>query len=538
MSPPGSANSPARFRWWWLWMLCAALVAAALRGWNLPAQILTGDEWHAIQGNQISGYWAIWGWARILGATLGLSELGLRLPLVVCGVVSVVALPCLLRRHIGTAASCLLAGLLAIAPFHVLYSRHLRPYALVGDLALLAVLLAQAWWRRPTRRRLLAYLGCVFAIGCLQYVALPFALAPIPWFLARRWRAEPGGPSKSQLWRQALAAGVTTAVALSPLLVRSELNRFLGRDFPDFIWFAETFRIFAGTSSDPVCYLLLAFCLVGLLRLSGRHPRWTAGLLCAATLQLGFVLASAPYGSSDPVILGRYLIPLLPLQLICLAVGLSCALRRLLRALRWRPARAALRVLAWAALLAALVWQGPLPATLERPNSWVAEQLMLRMQRRLQQYARSVAPLSPVYRHFAAQPPGSLTVVETPFAVTRNALPFYQAAHRQHNLIGLLDGLIPESSMTGRLPPCYRDNALRNFVQLARPDEVRAAGADYIVMHWNLRAEQEWRAPDVVERRYAAVYGRLPVVYEHLQTHFGAPVYSDSQLVVFAVAKP
>jgi hypothetical protein len=63
---------------------------------------------------------------KMLAQTVGLTEMATRAPMLICGVGAIVALPLLTREYVGRPAAHTFAWLLAIAPFHVYFSRYAR----------------------------------------------------------------------------------------------------------------------------------------------------------------------------------------------------------------------------------------------------------------------------------------------------------------------------------------------------------------------------------------------------------------------------
>jgi hypothetical protein len=142
--------------------LAAAFLAGLWLRWHLLAdQVLGDDEWHGFYyalGKPplwLLTHFAIPGatciplnfYTWLLGATVGWSETWLRLPSLVCGVAVVAAGPWLAREIIGTRRAGLLAGLLAISPLLIFYSRICRPYSAVALLGFAALLFAARWMK-------------------------------------------------------------------------------------------------------------------------------------------------------------------------------------------------------------------------------------------------------------------------------------------------------------------------------------------------------------------------------------------------------
>ena len=182
---------PARATWNLLWLL-AVLAGAALRLHAITDQVLVDDEWHALHALLAGGPRDVllsFGasdhsipltlYDILLERTVGLSELGMRLPSLVAGIAALVVVPALLRDVAGPRASVTLAWLLAIAPLHVFYSRYARPY----EAAMLASFVALVGLYRTTHedRRWLwraALAGALLAPWLLP-VVLPLVATPL-----------------------------------------------------------------------------------------------------------------------------------------------------------------------------------------------------------------------------------------------------------------------------------------------------------------------------------------------------------------------
>ena len=180
-----------------LFLIAALVIGAWLRLDQITAQVLLDDEWHLV--HQITYYpptriastfgaadYSIplalfnWEWMH----WLGVSELSLRMPMLVAGLLTVVILPLGLRDKIGERTIALFALLLALSPFLVSYSRIARSYALTLPAIYVAywlfervnngnvirwkprsatafcagssyghILLPVPWWWRPSSRR-------------------------------------------------------------------------------------------------------------------------------------------------------------------------------------------------------------------------------------------------------------------------------------------------------------------------------------------------------------------------------------------------
>ena len=147
-------------------LISAFIVGFFLRWYLLRDQIFSNDEWHSLF--YVIGKSPLWlfthfsipgatcvplnvyTWA--VGATFGWSEMLLRLPSLVCGILCVVVCPWLAREIIGARRAAWLALLLAISPQLIFYSRISRPYSAVAFLGFTSLLLAARWARSGDRR--------------------------------------------------------------------------------------------------------------------------------------------------------------------------------------------------------------------------------------------------------------------------------------------------------------------------------------------------------------------------------------------------
>jgi mannosyltransferase len=103
-----------------------------------------------------------------------------KLPAVVWGVGTLVALAALLRRRAGSAAGLTAACLLAFSPFHVRYSQELRPYSLSLFLLCLSLAALDRFLERPGPGRLaLLFLACLGTAYTLYTAALVLGIAAL-----------------------------------------------------------------------------------------------------------------------------------------------------------------------------------------------------------------------------------------------------------------------------------------------------------------------------------------------------------------------
>ena len=125
-------------------------------------------------------------------------------------------------------------------------------------------------------------------------------------------------------------------------------------------------------------------------------------------------------------------------------------------------------------------------------------------------------------------PPRSLTLIEAPWSLETNhdPEPLYQRLHRQYIKIGLVTPVCGARDY-GEYPETTRGMRLAQFIHLSALLRGDGSGADFLVMHlrpWpaTLPPAPEW--PD------------LATCLPQIRQHFGAPVYRDDEIEVFALS--
>lgn len=158
-----------------------------LRCWQWSSQLLLDDEWHALnfvlsrsftdvllqQGMGANSIPInIWTW--LLLHTVGWSEALLKLPSLVCGIVSLVVFPWLVNRLWGGSVATVATALLAVSPVVIFYSRLTRPYAPTMLLATVSLLLTIKWMQDGQRRDMVtSAVSGSLAISFHLYAAIP-----------------------------------------------------------------------------------------------------------------------------------------------------------------------------------------------------------------------------------------------------------------------------------------------------------------------------------------------------------------------------
>lgn len=504
-------------------MLGALAAGSILRLWNLGAQVLSGDEFHAVIAaldRPISRILFFYQAADnciplsvldrfLLDSGAALSEWSVRLPVLIAGFALLVLAPVWAWRRLGAGTAMALAWLIALSPGLVFYSRIARSYAPATLFACAAVAAFETWHRRGGVAPAAAYVGCAVMAAWFHLGALPLALSPF--VVAALALAAPRDRTRGQALARLLLVGAGTIAGLAALLApayRTLLPSLANKHDRLGVTAEEAAEVgawLAGVGSRWAAVAIGLVFLAGLAILLRRHG-WLGGfLLAAAAGQVAGVLLLAPVAHQATIVLARYLVFALPCALVPVAVALGSAWPR-----RWRAAQPWLA----AAGLAGLFVCGPfLDADLAR-SSFAHDALYLRFtapRPRLE----DGGPVA-VYHWLAQAGPG--TVIELPWDpvfMPDRTLGMYQTLHRRQVIVG-----------------GYRPNArlrFRNMIPVL-PALVLATRARWLIVHPLIAREQArigggpWEPTPDVRRVYRRAAVSTAATYRSL---WGPPDYED-----------
>jgi len=534
-----------RLRDEWSFLL-AVLAGTALRLDQIGIQIPLDDEWHALHAVERFGYAHVathFGWTdycipltlfdKLIADTVGLSELWLRLPVVVAGLVSLVLMPLVVRPWVGRETSSVFAWLLAVSPLHVYFTRYARPYSIALLLAFLAVFALPRATLAGGRGWRWVYAGAAVLAPYFHLTTLPVVLLPLAIVWVVRWRAprrEEGLSTRTlSIVTLAVAAGLGVLLGPPMLVDHQALAYKAGRGEVHAEMLAGAASLMAGSARASVIVVTGIAVVGGAVALGRRHPRLLALLGAVAALAIGMPLATHPALIELPIVFVRYALIVLPLALLLAA----CAIE-------WAVARAGRRNLAAASvagplIAVVLVALGPLPHIDRRPNAWTNHPAF--------QYSYVAPPCDPgyvvlpFYALLAREPPGSERLVEAPwlFAAAGNRFHCAQLRHRQDVRIGFVGGVFDGAAKQGlprpgelpilAQPHRYR---FRTFLHLGDADGLRRSGATLVVLHKRIEKEMTGAATD-------SGLGIEPWIARY-RASYGAPVYEDEWMAVFRVA--
>ncbi len=469
------------------WIVVASAVGLALRAWDLGDQVVLGDESHTIKAaarhgpaHLASHYYAtdasiplaLWDW--VLLRTVGLEEWGLRLPVVLAGVLAIPAVAGLTRACFGRLEGVVAAFFAASLPLAIFYSRFARPYGLV----VLFLVLALVGWHGFVERRTWRS-GVLFAVSSAlaafsHVTSAPAVVALWILFAAFNW-------GRRSLLVVAVAVGVAAALfapGLASLMELVSMKSSSGPPTPS-VWWRALHALF-GTQNDSLLCWLLASSLVGLA--SGfRRCRWLVVALAGVTLaQIAGVQTAGPFHSSRALVAARYSIAGLPAVIVLTSIGLAAQARAagwLVRAGGERASQAATGLFVLLSLLS-VTGLGPLPLVF-RPGNVFSNDTAL--------YATPGAPWTaeperfPDFYRALEESEDELTLIEAPWARSWSFAVYAQYHYRHGHEVRVAS-----------TEPMFGAPGVRFRSVLFLPDLARHLdGVDYVIVHKNLRAERD-----------------------------------------------
>jgi hypothetical protein len=500
-------------------LLGALSAGATLRLWNLGAQVISGDEYHALLAaldRPVARILFVYQEADnciplsvidrlFLDGGVGLTEWIVRLPVLIAGFALLLLAPVWAWRRLGPGAAVALAWLVALSPGLVFYSRIARSYAPATLFGCAAVAAFETWHRRGGFARAASYVALAVMAVWFHLGVAPLALSPLPVAALALAAARDRRPARLIVLAAATLAAMAALLApayrtLLPVLGGKHVELEVSAREA-----AEVGAWMAGVSSRWAAAAVALVFLAGLAVLMRRHG-WLGGFALGAMAgQLAGVLVLAPLGHQSVIILARYLVFALPWALVPIAVALGSSWPP-----RWRAAQPWLAAVAVAGLLAG----GPfLDRDLAR-SSFAHDELYLRFTEPRPGLG-SEGPVA-VYRWLAQASPGA--VIELPwdpiFQFDR-AFGLYQTIHCRQ-VVGSY---------------YWRDPRLmfRNLTSDA-PEELLARRGRWLVVHRMMVREAvriggtPW-APSRALRQ--AFRGRSAAAAATCRASWGAPDYQD-----------
>jgi hypothetical protein len=518
----------------WLAMASVLALAWLLRSHQFLEQVLVDDEWHAVHQIIFSDVKTIvtsFGLAdysipltlydQALASTIGLSELGMRAPMFIAGLALIVVWMRWVRQRFGLHTAFIVGLLMAVSPLLFYYSRIARPYGLTILLIPLTLWSYLQWWHCKRSRYFVLNAVLVVLSSWLHLLTVPFVLAPQLWALTQlRTR------SQALLWlRQALAVGLGLLLVVGPpfLLNPRALGDKVAADLPTVATIGGALHQWVGSDNIVVVCVVLALAGIGLPRV-WRHSG-ELGRVYALGLGLTFLAVGVmrPAWVNNAITFARYALPIVPVLLVCCTVGVFVVAERL----GVGPA-----VSTGVALLAIAAGYGltsPLPQFFEGPRSYTAHYYYHFDVRAAHNPVRpflQAFPATTAWSQLAPSRVGQVTIALAPWDLESfwAEHPLWELQAHQRVIPASAQGLC--TAWQGGHPHPERGIALRNFVSLADPQELKMKRVDFIAL----------RKPLVFS--YKACYAPrhdLTRCIDDLRQRYGEPYFEDENTVIFDI---
>jgi hypothetical protein len=528
-----------------LWLVGLSVFALCLwlRLDQIVAQVVTDDEWHALQqviSHSPRDFLLSFGVAdHSIPLTLlfwqeadwfGLSELAMRWPMMLAGLATVVLLPLWALPRVGWRTALVFALLLAVSPLLINYSRFARPYALTLLLGYLVHYAFSRFWTQAENGRAagaLYVLGSAFTVW-LHLISAPFVVAPLVTAAvqsAGAWRLGDRARMKRLIALGSLTALAITVLVLPPFLADpGALLDKSGRNAPDLDTFKGIWHIWLGTPSKPAVLICLGLATFGFLPMY-RQCALVRSALVGLGLTLTLILVSRPAWIQVPLVLAGYMLPTIVLLLLAVAVGTT----RLATLVEKRIGSTA-GLLILTLPMAVLLPRSPLMETMRQPNSYTlhsAFQTDYRTHRDgVKEFMRDNIPLSPWWQTLhTSNSQSAIAVAPYQFVSHLWDAPRWEELSGRRVLPGLLTGLCVDRRQ-GEAPrePRFK---LRNTVYLGDDASMVARGIDYVVFQKPFEV--------VIAGNRSTVGAETEHCLNALRARFGAPEYEDDKIVAFPV---
>ncbi|HYN21284.1 MAG TPA: hypothetical protein VE078_10020, partial [Thermoanaerobaculia bacterium] len=449
-----------------------------------------------------------------LGVTL--SEMYFRLPSIYCGLFALVVLPRAFSGRLERFPVELFGWMVALSPAFILYSRIARSYMPMILFSFAAVMAFERWWGSGSRRPGILYvvfgaLAIWIHLGAAPFVAAPFLFALGDLVRTRAWRR----------LRDLAVLGLGLALAMAAFLVPAapSLLRLIGSKHKDVHIPLQTLgavlRLEAGTRSWTLTIFFWLAALIGLVLLLRRHPRIGWFSVSVAGGHLAGILLLSPLGLNHPIVLNRYLLPVLPFILLWVAFALGS-----LRIPRSGLLGQGLQRSAARFFILFLFWTGPFLTSGYRESSFMHHNDFVGFFSPFSSIPGEAVPA--IYRQLPEGP-----VVEYPWSTVweqNRTFYIYQLLHKERVLVSAPFD-IPREGID-----------LRNEIE-PEPSALLASPARTVIVHLRLLAEEDRVVipgrpftkpmPTRLRRYYRRMGEKLAA---QLQDEWGPADYSDRRV--------
>ena len=464
-----------------------------------------------------------------------ITELILRFPMILSGLLTLLLFPLAIRQQMNFKIVLIFAILVAMSPFMISYARIARPYAVT----LFGIYVAFWCLERAIKDRQIiwwpasAYVFLSGLIIWMHAITGPILIAPliVLWWSKLRGR--------DLAWVDIVlltgSTGLIMALAVLPplLLDLGAIKEKSGIDSINWETVYGALFLWFGTGSMLIVLLSAVLASLGWAQIWRSVPivRWVA---LGSGLTATILFLSEPWFINQPLALGRYLLPLVPVLLLAVATGIVRVAENLNNVLRTQgnqsEASYVLTCVLATPFLVASWHMSPLPELLSRPNSYTQDsyfQLDYRKENNpVRPFARKLTE-SPFWAKLNTLPSNTLKVAVAPFsyAIFDWPAPLWEGISHQTVVPAYLWGTCKQTRH-GETPDDGRF-IFRNAVHVKNINTSTEKEIDYLIFFIIKKTDEEFLKLKVsVNDLECEKWVRLK---------YGNPDYEDPELIVWRV---
>jgi len=562
----------------WALISLSFITGTILRFYLISRQILIDDEWHAINyvidrsfqyvlmhhalgGNSIPMDLYHW----FLLNTFGWSELSLRAPSLIAGVLSLVVFPVFVAKICNNRTTVIFSFLLAISPVLVFYSRICRPYSIVVWFSFIAFFGLLFWVKNGERRFAILYIGsAVLAIYFHIYASIAVLIPLGMVFILKTARIKhlygvelpPIIPGINAI----VGAGGAIFIFLSILILPAYIQnlwwlKVIGGGSMTLDTVAGYLSLLSGTSNKVMIVIFLLLFFFGLFVVLKKQPMFIVFFIATISVYFAVMILSHPVSIHAPIVAARYSIFVFPLVLIVVACGLDRILYYLQSLIKGSRTGSMLIFLIPFAFLLNLFTLGPLLETYRHPNNFTNHSAFqssyephtwtkTRPYDIMPGYVMNLQSV-PKFYFYLSTLKNAKSIIEYPMYLgdMHNLYYYYQHFHKKRIIAGYISSWnIPPNSqevifgnyIIGYVMSRLRNSPkvkFKNMIDMEHIKGIKNTSAQYIILHKNLEAEM---FPYLVKEKVKVHSGvkYLDKMYRNL---LGKPFFEDQNIIVYRI---
>ncbi len=549
------------------------LTGVFLRLYRIDSQIIWDDEWHGLYTaffnpmkyifthfHVLDNCIPLTAYYRIMLESVGLSEVSIRFPMLLSGILMLVISPLLIKKIYDKKAAVIFLFMLAISPLHIYFSRSARPYGIVVFLSFISILSFYLWMKDGKAVYASAYVVCAASAPYFSLSALAFVLAPIVYiialiFIKRVFSLIDVGNIIPRLQHiiiviffliAGIGAWLLPAVGTLGEIVKKNSQGFIN---PGTLGGCAT--LFCGSTYYVICILMLALFMFGSYVLYMSNKLLLSYLYFICILQLLFIAISRPFLVQASIVYTRYFISSLPVWLLIVAVALTDIHTRFNLFLQRKTKMAGvLSGFMIALLVLTFFLTGPVPEVYSFPNDFTNHQdFQYKYLNRGASLSEAHDSSYPEFYRYLRDQAKETSIIEFPAIISWawNFYHVYQRFHGKRVKVGY------DSDYYGPFfgYDSYKDKGMSfsNFVDISHPGRLSNAQADFVVLHkhlWKENVAVALRSPEEKRKMEEELSAKPESLFESMQEYvstavvklesvFGEPFYEDDRIVVYKI---